>query len=98
MAIVNMVHKKAVKAAAARMVVKGTDPRLVGWSLAGAVMEHELEVGDLSSTGELTRYAAGVSRKAEKVSNRQWDQYHEFNKLVGELVETANQEIADYLM
>jgi hypothetical protein len=98
MAIVNNIHKKAAKAAAARMVVHGTHHSLVGWSLAGAIMEHGLQVGDLGTTGALTHYAAGVERQGEKASNRRWQEYGEIRALADKLVKSANKEIEDYLM
>jgi hypothetical protein len=98
MAIVNNVHKRAAKAAVARLVVHyGCDPGYAAWGVAGGVMEHGLQVGDLGSVSALTRYAAGVARQGEKVSNRQWDQYGEIRALADKLVSVAAKEISSEL-
>ena len=99
MAIVNNAHKKAAKAAVARLVVHyGAHHSIAGWSVAGAVLDHGLQVGDLGSVGALTRYAAGVERQAEKASNRQWQGYGEIRTLTDRLVKSAVEEVKDYLM
>ena len=94
MAIVNNEHKKAAKAAVARLVVHyGAHPSIAGWSVAGAIMDAGLQPGDLGSVGALTRYARGVARQGEKASNRQWEGYGEIRTLTDKLVKSAAEEV-----
>jgi hypothetical protein len=53
----------------------GAHPSYAAWGVAGGVMEHGLQVGDLGSVGALTRYTRGVARQEERVGSRQWGQY-----------------------
>ena len=99
MPVVNDTHKKAAKAAVARLVVHyGAHHSIAGWSVAGAIIDNGLQVGDLGSVGALTRYAAGVERQAEKVSNRQWEGYGEIRALTDKLVASAVEEVESRLM
>ena len=75
MALVNNVHKQAVKASVARMVVKGHSPRYIALAVNDVVRQMALEVGDLQDVRSLQQYAEGVERNGERVSNRKWEHY-----------------------
>ena len=75
MSYVNDSHKQAVKAAIARMAVKGHNPRYIALSVNDVVRQMGLEVGDLQDVRSLQQYAEGVVRNNERASNRKWSAY-----------------------
>ena len=69
-------HKKAVKAAVARMTVRGdTALEYVAAAVADAIQELSLQAGDLSSPKPILDYAWGVQARGEMASNRKWANY-----------------------
>jgi len=91
MPIVNDLHKRAVKATAARLKIhQGLHPILVGNSVARAAKSFGLQVGDMSRASAIAGYASACTGKR---TNRQWQGYGEFQALVGKLSKQAMVEV-----
>ena len=72
----NASHKQAVKAALGLIVAsRGHSAAYAALAVFEGAVSLELNPGDMGPLPEMHRYACGVSRKEEAVSNRQWGRY-----------------------
>ena len=95
MAVVNDLHKAAVRAALARLVVQHTHTGAAALAVSEAAHTLGLQIGDLTRESELERYARGVQGQ---VSNRKWENYAEFRPLVDRICVQASKEWEEILL
>ena len=85
--LVDMTHKTAAKAAIARLVAsRGRDPGMAAWGVQDAQEALNLKTGDTRTVWAKKRYALGVARNGERVSNRRWSEYTDEVRLLATVI------------